>query len=512
MTDYKNYSNKKIIFFLIYISIFFFTFFLYHKTLSYDISGIDDDTFITMTFSNISIIDIFTNTFFLNNLSSYFRPILSLSVMLDNLISNSSPYAFHTTNVMLHIIASMLLFFFLKRYYFDFLISFLAALVFAAHPINIFSVAWIPGRNDLLLFIFLLSSVIFLLEYLKTQKKYLLLIHYILFIMSLFTKEIALIITLVYVCIIIHKKLSRIKTLKFILLWSLVSLLFLLLHMHISSKEFTIIHYLNNLFASYKVFFDYYCGAYFLKIHFSGYVTDSSFYLGILAFCISLLFAIFCKLTIYEKILYFTLPIIIISVNLLAGQLFYQASRMYIPLACILIPFCSFLQQIKNKKIICVIFAVIISISFFLTIKQSKYFENPLTFLQKVDSEKPNYNTVFANLYSYHLLKNGNTHKAAEKIKEIAEITGYKNAYNLYLLAVINIYEGKYQQAINILEPIINFDKKDILIKLFICYKYVGNADKSAYYYNQAVEFTGNREITDNLISRQEEDLKNVKI
>jgi len=176
MTDYKNYSNKKIIFFLIYISIFFFTFFLYHKTLSYDISGIDDDTFITMNFSNISIADIFTNTIFLNDVSSYFRPILSLSVMFDNLISNSSPYAFHTTNVILHIIASILLFFFLKRYYFDFLISFLAALVFAAHPINIFSVAWIPGRNDLLLFIFLLSSVIFLLEYLKTQKKYLLLI------------------------------------------------------------------------------------------------------------------------------------------------------------------------------------------------------------------------------------------------------------------------------------------------------------------------------------------------
>jgi len=432
--------------------------------------------------------------------------------MFDNLISNSSPYAFHTTNVILHIIASILLFFFLKRYYFDFLISFFAALIFAAHPINIFSVAWIPGRNDLLLFIFLLSSVIFLLEYLKTQKKYLFVIHYILFITSLLTKETALIAPVIYIFILLYKNLSKINILRFFILWIITSALFFIVYSSISAKTFTMEHCFNNLIASYKVFFDYYCGAYFLKIHFSGYVTDTSFYLGILAFCISLLFAIFCKLTIYEKFLYFTLPIIIISVNLLAGQLFYQASRMYIPLACILIPFCSFLQQIKNKKIICVIFAVIISISFFLTIKQSKYFENPLTFLQKVDSEKPNYNTVFANLYSYHLLQNGNIHKASGKIKEIAEITGYKNTYNLYLLAVINIYEKNYQQAINILEPIINFDKKDILIKLFICYKYVGNADKSAYYYNQAVEFTGNREITDNLISRQEEDLKNVKI
>jgi tetratricopeptide (TPR) repeat protein len=137
-------------------------------------------------------------------------------------------------------------------------------------------------------------------------------------------------------------------------------------------------------------------------------------------------------------------------------------------------------------------------------------FKDGLSFFTAIDSEKPNYNLNLANLYSYHLLKNGHTHKAAEKIREIAVITGHKNAYNLYLLAVINIYEGNYPQAINILESIINFDKKDILIKLFICYKYVGNADKSAYYYNQAVELTGTSEITDNLIYRQEEDLKNV--
>jgi tetratricopeptide (TPR) repeat protein len=185
---------------------------------------------------------------------------------------------------------------------------------------------------------------------------------------------------------------------------------------------------------------------------------------------------------------------------------------MYIPLAFILIIFTSFLEQLKNKKIIYFILIILILLSTVLTSSKLKNFKDGLTLLAAVDEEKPNYNTILANLYSYNLLKNGNINKASGKIREIAVITGYKNAYNLYLLAVINIYEGNYQQAINILEPIINFDKKDILIKLFICYKYVGNADKSAYYYNQAVEFTGTSEITDNLIYRQEEDLKNVKI
>jgi tetratricopeptide (TPR) repeat protein len=206
------------------------------------------------------------------------------------------------------------------------------------------------------------------------------------------------------------------------------------------------------------------------------------------------------------------MPILIVAINLLSGQLFYQASRMYIPLAFILIIFTSFLEQLKNKKIIYFILIILILLSTVLTSSKLKNFKDGLTLLAAVDEEKPNYNTILANLYSYNLLKNGNINKASEKIREIAVITGYKNAYNLYLLAVINIYEGNYQQAINILEPIINFDKKDILIKLFICYKYIGNADKSAYYYNQAVELTGTSEITDNLIYRQEEDLKNVKI
>ncbi|MDD5022318.1 MAG: hypothetical protein PHR82_09360, partial [Endomicrobiaceae bacterium] len=87
-----------------------------------------------------------------------------------------------------------------------------------------------------------------------------------------------------------------------------------------------------------------------------------------------------------------------------------------------------------------------------------------------------------------------------------------KNGYNLYLLSVIYIYEKNYQQAINILESIINFDKKDILIKLFICYKSIGDSDKSLYYYNKAVNIIGNQQITDSLILQQEENLKNVQI
>ncbi|GAB1402735.1 hypothetical protein MASR1M68_16460 [Elusimicrobiota bacterium] len=151
-------------------------------------------------------------------------------------------------------------------------------------------------------------------------------------------------------------------------------------------------------------------------------------------------------------------------------------------------------------------------IASYITIQKTSVFENSFSFFKTVDSEKPNYNINLANLYSYELLKNGYFTEASEKIKEISEITNYKNGYNLYLLSVIYIYEKNYQNAVNILEKIINFDQKDILIKLFICYKALGNNDKSMYYYQQAVNITGDRQTTDDLIFQQEELLKNVQL
>jgi len=455
--------------------------------------------------------DIFTKTVFANDISSYYRPVLSLSFMLDNLFFNSSPFAFHTTNILLHSIAAILFFFLLNHYYFKPLLSFITVILFVAHPINMFAVVWIPGRNDLLLFIFLILSVIFLLNYLQTRKNYLILIHYFLFFTALLIKETALLFPFIYF-LISYKKLSKTILSKAIVTWIFFCILFLVLHFSASSKIFTATHYYHTLINNYKTLFDYYAGIFFLKIHFSAHTNLFSFYFGIAAVFMSFIFVYFCKLPKNEKILYFLMPLLIIEINLLSDQLFYQASRMYIPLAFILIIFTSFLEQLKNKKIMYFILTILIILSSVLTTSKLKNFKDGVTLLAAVDDEKPNFNIILANLYSYNLLKNGNTHKAAEKIKEIAEITGYKNAYNLYLLAVINIYEKNYQQAINILEPIINFDKKDILIKLFICYKYVGNSDKSAYYYDKLVGLSGSAKTADILIEKQEGNLKNVQI
>ncbi len=495
-------QHYKYLRFLPYLFVFFIVFFVYYKTMSYELSGVDDDVFTQITFKNYPLSTTFN--IFLKDGFSYYRPALLLTFMVDNFISGSSPQALHTTNVLLHAISCVLLFFFLKNYYFNYLMSFLATLLFAVHPINVFSVAWISGRNDLLLFIFLILSVILLIEYIKTTRKYFFILHYIAFLSALITKEVSIVMPLIYIFYCWYNNINKKKLLNLIVLWTSASFFLFLIHFVLSSKIFTLTHYLNNLLATYKSLFDYYYGAYFLKIHFSSYVSDYHFYIGILAFCLSFFFAFYSRLKMIEKIFYFTFPLAILLICMLSGQFFYQGNRMYIPLVCFLIPFCSFVNRLNNKKIVYSMFTIIILASFFITMKQSTYFENSLTFLKKTDSERPNYSIYMANLYSYNLLKAGLLEEGSIKVKEIAESTKYNNIYNLYLLSIVYMHEYQYENAIKLLSDIVNFDKLDIYVKLYICYDHIGNLEKRDHYRNLLINITENSEETDFLISKQQ--------
>jgi len=66
------------------------------------------------------------------------------------------------------------------------------SLVFASHPILNQAVAWLPGRNDSLLALFVLASFITLQFYFENGKKVFLWLHFFSFFLALFTKESAI--------------------------------------------------------------------------------------------------------------------------------------------------------------------------------------------------------------------------------------------------------------------------------------------------------------------------------
>jgi len=90
----------------------------------------------------------------------YYRPLLMASFFLDYSVWGLNPYGFHLSNVVLHILNTLLVFFFILQLGYSSRISFFTAALFATHPVQTETIAWIAGRNDSLMVLFFLSAFI----------------------------------------------------------------------------------------------------------------------------------------------------------------------------------------------------------------------------------------------------------------------------------------------------------------------------------------------------------------
>ena len=92
----------------------------------------------------------------------YYRPLVLLWLRLnDFLFGLKNPWGWHLTNIALHAAASVLVLLVLRQYFRDPRWSVVGALVFAAHPAHIETVAWVSGCTDSLMAVALLASSYF---------------------------------------------------------------------------------------------------------------------------------------------------------------------------------------------------------------------------------------------------------------------------------------------------------------------------------------------------------------
>lgn len=112
--------------------------------------------------------------------------------MIDSQFGRASPLPFHLTNILLHLLACGLLFRFLTKMNGKKALAFLFTIAFSAHPVLTPAVAWIPGRNDSLLAVFVLLAFLSFLKFLQTKKWADYAWHILFFALAAFTKETAL--------------------------------------------------------------------------------------------------------------------------------------------------------------------------------------------------------------------------------------------------------------------------------------------------------------------------------
>ena len=156
----------------------------------------------------------------------YYRPILILTFMLDAITGNGSPISFHISNVVYHVISSLLVYEVLKKFDLSSVVALLGTLFFVLHPVNISAISWIPGRNDTLLTIFILSSFLFWITYLKSAEYKYLLLHLLFYSLALLTKENAIvlpILSIIYYYLFSPKSLKS-QIIRILIIWSIITI------------------------------------------------------------------------------------------------------------------------------------------------------------------------------------------------------------------------------------------------------------------------------------------------
>jgi len=105
------------------------------------------------------LLDAFREGVFLGKERNYYRPLLTVSFMPDTWLGGGAPWAYHLTNVLLHVAGTLLAFRCLEALGAARGAAAALALLFAAHPLSAHAVAWIPGRNDTLLAVWILAAL-----------------------------------------------------------------------------------------------------------------------------------------------------------------------------------------------------------------------------------------------------------------------------------------------------------------------------------------------------------------
>jgi tetratricopeptide (TPR) repeat protein len=125
------------------------------------------------------------------------HPLTSLSHMLDCELFGLNPAGHHLANLLLHILNTLLLFSVLKAMTGAVWQSAFVAAVFALHPLNVESVAWIAERKNLLSCLFWLLTIAAYLCYVRRPSVSRYLLTLLVFVMALMSKPVVVTLPLV---------------------------------------------------------------------------------------------------------------------------------------------------------------------------------------------------------------------------------------------------------------------------------------------------------------------------
>lgn len=469
--------------FIIFVVVIFS---LYGKSLFFSWTYYDDDVLILdkqqyLSFSNIN--KIFTNTVFGQGKDKFCRPVLNLTFLIEKYIYGINSFGYHFTNILLHLLVVFLVFVLLSKKY-DKKKTFLLCLLFACHPAIVQAIAWVPGRNDSLLTLFILLSFYFFVKYIDTNKLYCLFIHLFCFCLSLLTKETAIVVPVFYFAGLYFKNIKIKKILLLVFIWLFITLIYLLYRSYVLSyQEYSLTFYelIKNFFISFPAITKYIANIFFpIKLSIFPVLLELNYLLCVSTILVFILFFLQSKKYNLKFIifgfcwfLFFIFPTFLMPDNQLYDH------RIYLALIGILIVLLELLNKHNNifdKKNIIIfglIFIIFCSITFFYELK----FKDKENFWVNAYLDSPKSDVACAMVANLFLEKKMYK-EAKEKYLEAIKLKEYSKHY--VNLATLYFRTESFDEAEKYLLKALSLDNYDpnTYYNLALIYKIKGNKQK----------------------------------
>ncbi|MCX6730138.1 MAG: tetratricopeptide repeat protein [Candidatus Portnoybacteria bacterium] len=404
-------------------------FLLYLPTLFFGFTYLDD---------NVLILD---NYHFLHNISNifeafkqqvfhiqsspafYYRPMLTISYMLDAQFGDVSSFRYHFTGLIIHLINACLVFCLFKKLNFKKNLSFFFSIIFVVHPVLTQAVAWIPGRNDSLMTLFVLISFIFFIKFLesKTWKNYF--FHVLFFVLALFTKESAVffpILIIFYFYFIRKERLSWNHKWKYVIGWTSALIIWFILRQGALKvnilNQTSIFEMIRSIFVNILGIIPY-IGKIIFPFNLSvlPIMKDTTFFYGIIAIILLSLGLIFSKNKKYNLIIFgliwflvFLLPSFIRPDDSAFSD--FIEHRLYLPMIgfFIILSETWFVKKIvDNSKKLLIVGCIIVVAFSVITLIHSQNLKDRISFWQNAVKNSPHSPLAHRNMGAmYYLDKN----------------------------------------------------------------------------------------------------------
>ena len=401
----------------------------------------------------------------------FYRPIQVFSYLIDYSIWGLKPLGYHFTNVLLHILVALSVYWLISILYDDRVLSFLTGILFVAHPIHTEAVTYMSGRAESMSALFMLLCFILYIRYYDLNRigtYFLMLIAYAL---ALLCKEYSIILpALLLLYHYVFKK--KLKTKGFLTVLSIAFIYILLRLTVLKSFLLYMPRYTTFLFQRVPGFFV--AIATYVRLLFLPFglhmeygkklfsFSNPTVILG-LVISLPLLIYIFTKKksdrVIFFSICWFFITLLPIS-NIYPVNAYMAEHWLYFPSIGFFLILAKGLSSIYRRKtfrgFFIILMITLIVFYSYLTIRQNNYWREPLTFYKRTLQFAPDSARVYYNLGNeYNKLGNKQESVASYK-KAIKHKSDYVEAY--YNLAMVYGDIGEKDEAIASYEKAIEID------------------------------------------------------